>query len=111
VSNYGDLDRDHRPCPKCGGDRYRGYEQSRGGIAEYAVCEECGYETSDLHFATEPDFVCGAAPQQDSDPAERCTVCRRCGGALMPGYGLAAGGIGTYSVCEVCGEICNKVED
>lgn len=56
-------------------------------------------------------IVCGQPPK-DHNPQERngTGICT-CGGRLALGYGLAAGGCGTYDYCLACGRYWNAEDD
>ena len=59
-------------------------------------------------------ILCGL-PIEEYDATLKSTAddkCPHCGGGpLYLGYGLAAGGIGSYSACEGCNRFCNLVSD
>ncbi len=38
-------------------------------------------------------------------------VCRKCSGALLVGYGLAGGGMGSYGICERCDVIYKNLDE
>lgn len=62
--------------------------------SEEPWCKDCGYAPSML----EPDnFPGGCEAHPDATHEE--------------GYGLAGGGCGIYSVCNVCSAIFDKIED
>jgi len=62
-------------------------------------------------------ILCGTAQRENVDdgPQTACpkcghSLCPRCGGHCLQGYGLAFGGMGSYEACNDC-DYFYKVQD
>lgn len=94
-----------------------GLDQVEKTNVELALALQAERERAGLTVSLPPTvsaLICGEAiGEYDATRPSSGGRCPHCGvsGQLEPGYGLAAGGVGSYNICDACLRVCDSVQD